>query len=130
MEDINFQKWMPIKVKRKKDNKIILAVFQDRLYNSFMLWDGTHQWIVKPNEDEFFIPTPKEVEIITKNVNSWLDHLYNPTPTKQKFNVTESKVSTVLTSAKNVLNDIKETPKPQPKKLTDFELLTVAVDSL
>jgi hypothetical protein len=39
-------------------------------------------------------------------------------------------VSSVLDTAKNILNEIKETPIAEPKKLTDFDLLTADVESI
>ena len=140
MEKIRYEKWTPIKVKRKKDGKVILAMVQQQVYKSLMLWDGDNQWFVTPGEDEISIPTPKEIAIIETNVNKWKEHLFNPSATKTepkpKFEVTETKVekpnnvSSVLDTAKNILNEIKETPVTEPKKVTDFELLTADVASL
>ena len=129
MKKIRYEKWTPIKVKRKKDGKIILAVFHQWMYTSMMLWDGEHQWLVNPESDEILVPTLEEIEIINTNVNKWREKLYNPTPS---FKVTEtkvekpSKVTTLLDVAKKALDKIKEAPKP----LTDFELLTADVASL
>lgn len=140
MEKIRYEKWTPIKVKRKKDGKVILAMIQQQIYTSLMLWDGEHQWFVTPGIDEISIPTPEEIATIEKNVNKWKDNLYNPTKTesnpKPKFEVTEitaekpNKVSSVLDTAKNVLDEIKGTPAAEPKKLTDFELLTADITSV
>ena len=140
MEKIRYEKWTPIKVKRKKDGKVILAMVQQQIYKSLMLWDGDNQWFVTPGEDEISIPTPKEIAIIEANVNKWKERLFNPSTTKTepkpKFEVTETKVekpnkvSSVLDTAKNVLDEIKETPAPEPKKLTDFELLTADAESI
>jgi hypothetical protein len=140
MEKIRYEKWTPIKVKRKKDGKVILAMIQQQIYKSLMLWDGDNQWFVTPGEDEISIPTPKEIAIIEANVNKWKERLFNPSTTKTepkpKFEVTETKVenpnkvSSVLDTAKNVLDEIKETPAPEPKKLTDFELLTADIASV
>ena len=140
MEKIRYEKWTPIKVKRKKDGKVILAMIQEQIYKSLMLWDGDNQWLVTPGEDEISIPTPKEIAIIEANVNKWKERLFNPstakTEPKPKFEVTETKaekpnkVSNVLDTAKNILNEIKETPVSEPKKLTDFDLLTADVESI
>ena len=140
MEKIRYEKWTPIKVKRKKDGKVILAMIQQQIYKSLMLWDGDNQWFVTPGEDEISIPTPKEIAIIEANVNKWKERLFNPSTTKTeskpKFEVTETKVekpnkvSSVLDTAKNVLDEIKGTPAPEPKKLTDFELLTADIASV
>jgi hypothetical protein len=140
MEKIRYEKWTPIKVKRKKDGKVILAMIQQQIYKSLMLWDGDNQWFVTPGEDEISIPTPKEIAIIEANVNKWKERLFNPSTTKTepkpKFEVTETKVekpnkvSSVLDTAKNVLDEIKETPALEPKKLTDFELLTADIASV
>lgn len=138
MEKIRYGKWTPIKVKRKRDGKVILAMIQQQIYKSLMLWDGEHQWLVTPGEDEISIPTPKEIAIIEANVNK--RNLFNPSATKtepkSKFEVTETKVekpnkvSSVLDTAKNILNEIKETPIAEPKKITDFDLLTADVESI
>lgn len=140
MEKIRYEKWTPIKVKRKKDGKVILAMVQQQIYKSLMLWDGDNQWMVTPGEDEISIPTPKEIAIIEANVNKWKEHLFNPsvakTETKPKFEVTETKVekpnkvSSVLDTAKNILDEIKEIPVAEPKKVTDFELLTADIASV
>ena len=140
MEKIRYEKWTPIKVKRKKDGKVILAMIQQQIYKSLMLWDGDNQWFVTPGEDEISIPTPKEIAIIEANVNKWKERLFNPSTTKTepkpKFEVTEitaekpNKVSNVLDTAKNVLDEIKGTPAAEPKKLTDFELLTADIASV
>lgn len=140
MEKIRYEKWTPIKVKRKKDGKVILAMIQQQIYKSLMLWDGDNQWMVTPGEDEISIPTPKEIAIIQANINKWKERLFNPSTTKTepkpKFEVTETKVekpnkvSSVLDAAKNILNEIKETPALEPKKLTDFELLTADIASV
>jgi outer membrane lipoprotein-sorting protein len=140
MEKIRYEKWTPIKVKRKKDGKVILAMVQQQIYKSLMLWDGDNQWMVTPGEDEISIPTPKEIAIIEANVNKWKEHLFKPsvtkTETKPKFEVTETKVekpnkvSSVLDTAKNILDEIKETPALEPKKVTDFELLTADIASV
>ena len=140
MEKIRYEKWTPIKVKRKKDGKVILAMVQQQIYKSLMLWDGDNQWMVTPGEDEISIPTPKEIAIIEANVNKWKEHLFKPsvtkTETKPKFEVTETKVekpnkvSSVLDTAKNILDEIKKTPAPEPKKVTDFELLTADIASV
>jgi hypothetical protein len=140
MEKIRYEKWTPIKVKRKKDGKVILAMIQEQIYKSLMLWDGDKQWLVTLGEDEISIPTPKEIAIIEANVNKWKECLFNTSATKTepkpKFEVTETKiekpnkVSSVLDTAKNILNEIKETPVSEPKKLTDFELLTADAESI
>lgn len=140
MEKIRYEKWTPIKVKRKNDGKVILAMIQEQIYKSLMLWDGDKQWLVTPGEDEISIPTPKEIAIIEANVNKWKERLFNPSATKTepkpKFEVTETKVekpnkvSSVLDTAKNILNEIKETLVAEPKKLTDFDLLTADVESI
>ena len=140
MEKIRYERWTPIKVKRKKDGKVILAMVQQQIYKSLMLWDGDNQWFVTPGEDEISIPTPKEIAIIEENVNKWKENLFNPSATKTepkpKFEVTETKVekpnnvSSVLDTAKNILNEIKETPVTEPKKVTDFDLLTADVESI
>ena len=141
MEKIRYEKWEPVKVKRKSDGKIILAVFQQWMYTSMMLWDGEHQWLVHPDKDEISVPTPEEIEIINTNVNKWREQLMRPskkqeeTP-KQSFKVTEtkvekpSKVTTILDVAKKALDKITETPKAEPKPLTDFELLTADIASV
>ena len=140
MEKIRYEKWTPIKVKRKKDGKVILAMVQQQIYTSLMLWDGDNQWMVTPGEDEVSIPTPKEIAIIEANVNKWKEHLFKPsvakTETKPKFEVTETKVekpnkvSSALDTAKNILDEIKEIPVAEPKKVTDFELLTADIASV
>ena len=140
MEKIRYEKWTPIKVKRKKDGKVILAMIQQQIYKSLMLWDGDKQWLVTPGEDEISIPTLEEIATIEKNVNKWQENLYNHTKTepnpKPKFEVTEitaekpNKVSSVLDTAKNVLDEIKGTLAAEPKKLTDFELLIADVESI
>lgn len=139
MEKIRYEKWEPVKVKRKKDGKIILAVFQQWMYTSMMLWDGEHQWLVNPERDEISVPTPEEIKIITTNVNKWREQLMKPskkqeeTP-KQSFKVTEtkvekpSKVTTILDVAKKALDKIKEPSKP--KVMSDFDLLTADVESI
>lgn len=141
MEGIKFEKWEPVKVKRKKDGKIILAVFHQWIYTSMMLWDGEHQWLVNPERDEISVPTPEEIKIINTNVNKWREQLMKPlkkqeeTP-KQSFKVTEtkvekpSKVTAILDVAKKALDKIKEVPKAEPKPLTDFDLLTADVESI
>lgn len=141
MEKIRYEKWTPIKVKRKKDGKVILAMIQQQIYKSLMLWDGDNQWFVTPGEDEISIPTPKEIEIINTNINKWREQLMKPpkkqeeTP-KQSFKVTEtkvekpSKVTSILDVAKKALDKITEAPKAEPKPLTDFELLTADIASL
>lgn len=141
MEKIRYEKWEPVKVKRKKDGKIILAVFQQWMYTYMMLWDGEHQWLVNPERDEISVPTPEEIKIINTNINKWREQLMRPpkkqdeTP-KQSFKVTEtkvekpSKVTTILDVAKKALDKIKEPPKAEPKPLTDFDLLTADVESI
>ena len=141
MEGIKFEKWEPVKVKRKKDGKIILAVFHQWIYTSMMLWDGDKQWLVTPGEDEVSIPTPKEIAIIEANINKWMEQFtklfekQEETP-KQSFKVTEtkvekpSKVTTILDVAKKELDKIKEAPKAEPKPLTDFDLLTADAESI
>lgn len=140
MEKIGYGKWTPIKVKRKRDGKVILAMIQQQIYKSLMLWDGDKQWIVTLGEDEISIPTPKEIAIIEANVNKWRGRLFNHSVTKTelkpKFKVTETKiekpnkVSSVLDTTKNILDEIKKTPVAEPKKLTDFELLTADIASV
>ncbi len=140
MEEIRYGKWTPIKAKRKRDGKVILAMIQQQIYKSLMLWDGDNQWMVTPGEDEISIPTPKEIAIIEANVNKWKERLFNTSATKTelkpKFEITRTKigkpnkVSSVLDTAKNILNEIKETPIAEPKKLTDFDLLTADVESI
>ena len=140
MEKIRYEKWAPAKVKRKKDGKVILAVFQERIWNSFMLWDGKHQYFVNPLEDEFLIPTPKEIEIIYENVNAWRKELFKivngeekPTPTATVPKTEpKPKLETKL-KPEFVVEEVK--PKtveeaPKPKVMSDFEILTADVEAL
>jgi hypothetical protein len=141
MKGLKLNKWEPVKVKRKSDGKIILAVFHQWMYTSMMLWDGEHQWLVNPDKDEISVPTLEEIEIINTNINKWREQLMRPskkqeeTP-KQDFKVTETKaekpnkVVTILDVAKKALDKITETPKAEPKPLTDFELLTADIASV
>jgi hypothetical protein len=119
MKRTEYTKWMPLKIIRKRDNKLILAAFHQWICNCIMVWDGKHQYLVNPNEDEILVPNDKESEFITEKLKKWVENIYTPKANvvpQQKFEVTEVKT-------------IKE-ETPKQKVMTDFELLTTDIEAI
>jgi len=139
IENIEFRKWMPLKVKRKRDGKVILAAFHQWLCSSIMLWDGENQYLVKPSEDEITIPSDEEAEYVINRLDKQRERMFSPlvqketpkpTPTNNKLMFKLSEVVATPTVAESTPKEEEKKEEEEPKVMSDFELLTADIETI
>ena len=126
MEKIDFTNWMPIKAKRKKDGKVIIAFYQQSIYTSHLVWDTEHQYLITP-EDEIMLPTPEEIAKLREKQQRKWDDIFKGFDPKAK---SETKIKFKAEDVVVKPNPIIEKEVEEKVTMNDFELLTANVESI
>lgn len=126
MEKIDFTNWMPIKAKRKKDGKVIIAFYQQRMHTSHLVWDTEHQYLITP-EDEIMLPSPEEIAELKERQQKKLENIFKGYNPKTK---SESKIKFKVEDVVVKPNPIIEKEVKENVIMNDFELLTANVETI
>lgn len=110
----------------KVDGRKFLALYQGDLGQHYIVWNGDHQILIKPEIGDIMVDaTEEEAEEIYAKIGEMLNKAMTPSPMEKPKLQTKLKLEFAVTEV--------ETPKveePKPKVMSDFDLLTADVESI
>ena len=116
-----FRAWKVVRCK-KKDGREFLALHQSNIGNSYIVWDGEQQYLIKEERGDSMVDATEQETIETydkldKRFNSMFEKIEKPTPKKE-----ETKLIPKLKVEYEEVVEVKE--------MTDFELVTADIETI